>query len=98
MRLSPFGLGLIFAASTLPVADAYAEAAKPDWRGVRTLDTGKSFFVVTPGETTGAWEKVGDAFGAWTVAAYRETDHILVVQRSDGTKFDLVLDPSPPTA
>jgi hypothetical protein len=97
MKLPRVCLGLIFAV-TAGWATADPAASKPEWRGVIDLDTGSSFLVVAPGETAGNWKKVGDAFGDWTVAAYRQADHILVVQRTDGTKLNLVLNSSPASA
>ncbi len=73
--------------------------ARPEWkRDTIDLDPGRSFLVVAPGETAGNWEKLGDTFGDWTVASYRAADHILVVQRRDGTKVELVMNESPATA
>jgi hypothetical protein len=97
MKLPRVCLGLIFAV-TAGWVTADPAGAKPEWRGVIDLDTGSSFLVVAPGETTGNWKKVGDAFGDWTVAAYRPADHILVVQGTNGTKLELVMNSSPATA
>jgi hypothetical protein len=75
-----------------------APSPTPEWRGITDSDTGASFLIVGPGETEGRWEKVGDTFGDWTISIYHMTDRTLVVERNDGTKFDLILNPSPATA
>jgi hypothetical protein len=98
MRLTLYGLGWALAASFALAADSAGPGSRPEWRGMIDLDRGQSFLVVAPGETAGNWEKVGDNFGEWTVASYRAADHILVVQRRDGTKLELVMNESPATA
>jgi hypothetical protein len=92
MKLPRYGLGLVFAASVGLAADA---PSTPEWRGVIDAGAEKSFLVVGPGEKAGHWEKVGDTFGEWTVAAYREADRTLVVRRKGGAKLDLVMTASP---
>ncbi len=81
----------MFAATLGMAADATAPATQPEWKGVMDVGTGKSFLVVAPGGQGGQWEKIGDSFGDWKVAEYREADRTLIVRRSDGTKLELVM-------
>jgi len=76
-----------------PVADS-----KPWLKGVTDLGGGKQFLLVPSDGTPGTWKKVGDAFGDWKIAEYREYDRTLVLRRDSGARLELVLAPSPATA
>ena len=106
MKLPLYGLGLLFAATLSVAEDASPAATRPEWKGVMAVGEGKSFLVTAPGAVSGRWEKVGDSFGDWKVAEYREADRTLVVRRSDGARLELVMigggtiaaAPAPPAA
>ncbi len=92
MRRQALLCALLFSAAMAAAADS---AAKPELRGVMDLGDGKRFLLAAPGGGSSSWEKVGDSFGDWTVAEYRDQDQALVLQGSDGAKISLRLAASP---
>ena len=94
MKIPVYGLGLILAA-LVAVADPASPAPKPELRGVMDLGNGKRFLLALTNGPSGNWEKVGDTFGDWTLAEFREKDQTLVLQGSNGAKFELHLAASP---
>ncbi len=94
MKLPSACLALMFTAATALAADpapAVAASGKPELRGVMDLGSGKRFLLVSPGGATSAWEKVGDSFGDWAVADYKEAEKTLVLKGADGSELDLAL-------
>jgi hypothetical protein len=79
---------IVSAADPAPAAPA---SAKPELRGVMDLGDAKRFLLATPGGTQNKWESVGDTYGDWKVAEYRDKDRTLVLRGEDGTELDLAL-------
>ncbi len=94
MKLLPACLALVSLATVASAADPAPAAptpAKPELRGVMDLGDAKRFLLATPGGTQNKWESVGDTYGDWKVAEYRDKDRTLVLRRDDGTELDLAL-------
>jgi hypothetical protein len=98
MKLVPAYLALLLAAIPFAAAETAPAAAKPELRGVMDLGNGKRFLLALPDGSSSSWEKVGDAFGDWTIAEYRDQDQTLVLQGSDGAKVNLHVAASPAEA
>ncbi len=97
MRISSLALALLLTATMAVAADpaAPATSSKPELRGVMDLGSGKQFLLASAGGATSSWEKLGDTFGDWKVADYREKDRTLVLSQGDGTVLELALAASP---
>ncbi len=94
MKLFATGLALLSLATVASAADpapAASPSAKPELRGVMDLGDAKRFLLATPGGTQNKWESLGDTYGDWKVAEYRDKDRTLVLKRDDGTELDLAL-------
>jgi hypothetical protein len=94
MKILPACLALIALATAASAADPAPAApapAKPELRGVMDLGDAKRFLLATSGGTQNKWESVGDTYGDWKVAEYRDKDRTLILRRDDGTELDLGL-------
>jgi hypothetical protein len=94
MKLPCACIALIFTAAAAVAADpapVSPASGRPELRGVMDLGSGRHYLLASPGGATSAWEKVGDSFGDWTLAGYKEGEKTLVLKGSDATELDLVL-------
>jgi hypothetical protein len=96
MKLPLTCLALLAAARLASAADSAPSAAasapsKPELRGVMDLGDSKRFLLASSGGAQNKWESLGDSFGDWKVAEYRDKDRTLVLRREDGTELDLAL-------
>jgi hypothetical protein len=87
----------VFAADPAPPAPpspspaAPAAAAKPELRGVLATATQKRFNLSLIGSGHSEWDAVGEKFGDWKLAEFRDADQTLVLRQADGTELDLSL-------
>jgi len=76
------------AASTLAPA---SPALRPELRGILETGTEKRFNLALPNTGHSEWAIVGESFGGWKLAEFRDADQTLVLKKDGGTRLELSL-------